>query len=299
LVSYPTLSEQEQETLPKLKQAASPLPVLFEDSTHQLWRCHTIEGERILKVCNKQHIKKSLFWQGMNKLFNVGFPGNLPQIASTYQQIATISSLAVPKYITAQANRFVFATWLNGEPVDPKNINDDMVLQLAEHLGKCHQHVKSSWGAFHSPTLSAEQWSVSLYETLKDLAASCLNEVPKNVLNSALRQAEAIQSEQFVPIMPDLRWDQFIQDNDELSALVDLDAFVYGPRELELILLEHLLDTQQIMVFKKQYQVYREMPDLGVVRLPYQLLLFLMNVLGEQDLERWLKSTSGKEIDLI
>ena len=299
MVSYPALTEQEQHTLPKLKQAATPLPVLFEDSTHQLWRCHTIEGVRILKVCNKQHIKESSFWQGMNKLFNVCFPENLPEIASTYQQIATISPLEIPEYITAEADRFILATWLDGKQIDPQKIDDVMVLQLAEHIGKCHQHINPTWGAFHQPRLSEAQWPIALCETLKSLAVMCPNEMPEGVLKNALAQAETIQSQQFVPIMLDLRWDQFLQEKGELSALVDLDAFVYGPRELELVLLEHLLNKEQLVIFKRQYQRYRTVPNLGSVRLPYQLLLFLMNVLGEQDLAVWLASTKGKEMDLI
>ena len=299
MVSYPTLTEQEQSTLPKLKQAAKPLPVLFDDSTHHLWQCDTDDGISVLKVCNKQHIEKTLFWLGMNKLFNVNFPEKLPQIASIYQQIATISPLAIPKYITAKADRFILATWLHGEQVDSKKINNLMVQQLAEHVAKCHQEMNSTWGAFHQPQLAAVQWPIALCETLTSLTELCPNEIPESVLNNALAQAESIRSDQFVPIMLDLRWDQFLQEKGELSALVDLDAFVYGPRELELVLLEHLLNKEQLVIFKLKYQRYRTVPDLSTVRLPYKLLLFLMNVLGEQDLAVWIESTNGKELDLI
>ena len=65
------------------------------------------------------------------------------------------------------------------------------------------------------------------------------------------------------------------------------------------MLLEHLLNKEQLVIFKRQYQRYRTLPNLGSVRLPYQLLLFLMNVFGEQDLAVWLASTKGKKMDLI
>ena len=299
MVSYPALTEQEQHTLPKLKQAAIPLPVLYDDSTHHLWQCYTEDGVIVLKICNKQHIESALFWQGINKLFNTNFPKNLPEIASTYQQIATISPLAIPQYITAKADRFILATWLNGKQVDRKKVNDLMVQQLAEHVAKCHQQTNPAWGAFHQPQLAATQWPIALCQTLTSLTELCPSEVAEGVLKDALAQAETIQSQQFVPIMMDLRWDQFLQEKGELSALVDLDAFVYGPRELELVLLEHLLNKEQLVIFKRQYQRYRTVPNLGSVRLPYQLLLFLMNVLGEQDLAVWLASTKGKKMDLI
>ena len=88
--------------------------------------------------------------------------------------------------------------------------------------------------------------------------------------------------------MPDLRWDQFLMQQGKLSALVDLDAIVYGPRTLEFVLLEYLLDQTQAECFATEYQNYQSIPDLTKVRLPYRLLLFLMNVLGETDLNSWL-----------
>ena len=88
--------------------------------------------------------------------------------------------------------------------------------------------------------------------------------------------------------MPDLRWDQFLRQQDKLSALVDLDAIVYGPRTLEFVLLEYLLDPSQAECFAAEYQNYQVIPDLTDVRLPYRLLLFSMNVLGETDLDEWL-----------
>ena len=61
-----------------------------------------------------------------------------------------------------------------------------------------------------------------------------------------------------------------------------------GPRELELVLLEYLLTPQQAEVFLNVYQSYLPWPDLSNQRLSYRLLLFLMNVLGETDIDKWL-----------
>ena len=94
----------------------------------------------------------------------------------------------------------------------------------------------------------------------------------------------------FVPILPDLRWDQFLTDSNKLTGLVDLDAVVYGARELELVLLEYLLSEQQAGVFKKVYEGYQPIPDLTLCREPYRWLLFFMNVLGEQSHDAWMQA---------
>ena len=221
-------------------------------------------------------------------LFKASFPDNLQQIATIYQQIAAISPLMVPETIAAQANSFVLASWLEGETVEAEKVTDTMVIQLAEHLGQLHQQTQTIWGAFHQPNLSTEQWPIRLHDTIKTLAENHSSSIPTDILNTALQQAKAIQVDAFCPIMPDLRWDQFLQQNNQLSALVDLDAFVFGAKELELVLLEYLLSKQQAEIFNRHYQQYLELPDLTPNRTAYRVLLFLMNVLGEQDLDNWL-----------
>ena len=288
MVSYPLLSQQQQRQCPKLKKAAKKLPVLFADSTHQLWQCDSVDGLLILKVCNHSSIQGSSFWKGMNKLFKADFPANLLHLAANGDQLAVISPLEIPEIISVEANRFVLARWLYDEPVELESITDEMVSQLASHIGKCHQQTKKTWGAFHHPVLSAEQWPMLLHETIMTLAQNAPKLISDDMLKMTLQESKTIQAADFVPIMPDLRWDQFLQKNGRLSALVDLDAFVYGPRELELVLLEYLLTSRQIEIFKKQYGQYVKIPDLTVVRRPYRVLLFFMNVLGEQNLDKWL-----------
>ena len=288
MVSYPLLSQQQQRQCPKLKKTAKKLPVLFADSTHQLWQCDSVDGLLILKVCNHSSIQDSSFWKGMNKLFKADFPANLLHLAANRDQLAVVSPLEIPEIISVEANRFVLARWLYDEPVELESITDEMVSQLASHIGKCHQHTKKTWGAFHHPVLPAEQWPMLLHETIMTLAQNAPKLISDDMLKMVLQESQTIQAADFVPIMPDLRWDQFLQKNGRLSALVDLDACVYGPRELELVLLEYLLTSRQIEIFKKQYGHYVKIPDLTVVRRPYRVLLFFMNVLGEQNLDKWL-----------
>lgn len=288
MVTYPGLTEEQQSLLPKLKRAAISLPVLFEDSTHQLWQCETHSGPMIFKVCQHKQIEESVFWQGMNHLFNADFPTSLQHIEAIYQQIATTGELTIPNYIASKSSHFVLASWLEGTMLEASQVNDAMVNQLANHLGKLHNQTQTTWGPFHQATLPAKAWPNRLCETIQLLAK---NKVPslvsQQLLNEGIEQAKKVKPPYFSPIMPDLRWDQFLQQNNQLSALVDLDAVVFGPPEIELILLEYLLTEQQADNFKKVYQQHKMMPDLSQVRTCYRLLLFLMNVLGERSQATW------------
>lgn len=181
---------------------------------------------------------------------------------------------------------FILTRIVSGTMIDNRIVTDSVVTNLAKHISQLHQNQQTTWGQLTAGNLTATDWSQRLQNTLSLLAKK--QTIPAKLLDEALTQAATIKAEKFVPSMLDLRWDQFLQHNDNL-ALVDLDAFVFAPKELELVLLEYLLDQQQAALFIQHYQQTHTMPDLTEVRTAYRLLLFLMNVLGEQDIDVWMQ----------
>ncbi len=279
--------------LPELIQAI-PLPTLYDDSTHQLWDCETRQGDLILKVCNNINVRQSRFWQGMNALFGVNLTKHLGEFQSVYTKVAEFGLLNIPDYIasssiTEKGPAFIVCKKLAGSMVMSADINMELVKQLAEHLAVLHQHQNKKWGEISYPEFDVAQWPSRLQNSLIQLATDN-HVVPTDLLEQAVEEAGKIKVENFVPVMVDLRWDQFLLQDGTLSALVDLDAFVYAPRELEWVLLEYLLDQQQMIEFCKTYQQIIPVPVLSQVREPYRLLLFLMNALGEKNIERWMMS---------
>ncbi len=279
---------QQQQGLPALLQPAMPMPAKFEDSTHQLWSCETSAGEMVLKVCNHQSVEKSTFWLGMNTLFGMQFPSSLGSIEAIHQLLTEHGSFKVPPYIASQSSSYVLTGFLVGQDVTESHITGDLVKRLAQHLARLHQHSYTKWGSIQQPKLTAEQWPHRLQQALLTLLDEQSIDIPDDIIKQAMSQLALIKVDGFVPIMADLRWDQLrILDTGDM-AVVDLDAFVIGPRELELVLLEYLLTAQQAATFKIAYQQHLSWPDLSNQRLSYRLLLFLMNVLGETDLDKWL-----------
>ncbi len=288
MVNYPSLTESQQKDLPALIQPASLIVAKFEDSTHQLWHCQTVDGPMVLKLCNHQTIKTSTFWLGMNHLFEIDFPASLAHIDKTHHFLTEEGELQIPEHIASQASVFVLARYLDGEDVDFDHVSDDMVIQLAKHLAKLHHIKYSNWGAFHHAEFSGIQWSARLQHTISTLVELHSIIIPDQVLEQALQQATDLNIDTFVPIMLDLRWDQMLHQQGQLSAIVDMDAFVVGPRELELVLLEYQLNEHQAGIFIQYYQASAEWPDLTEQRFCYRLLLFLMNSLGETDVNKWM-----------
>lgn len=226
----------------------------------------------------------------MNHLFEIDFPASLAHINKTHHFLHDEGGLQIPAFIASEASVFVLARYLEGQDVDLEYVSDDMVIQLASHLAKLHHIQQSNWGAFHQIEFSSRQWSTRLHSTLSTLAEVHPTTIAEKILEQALQQAADLNIDTFVPIMLDLRWDQMLHQHGQLSAIVDMDAFVVGPRELELVLLEYQLNQHQADIFAQEYQATADWPDLTEQRFCYRLLLFLMNSLGETDVEKWMNA---------
>ena len=289
---YPQLSLNQQQFLPTLIKATQ-WPAQYEDSTHQLWHCDTVAGEYMLKVCNSNSVTRSFFWQGMLHLFDVQLPAQLGLFKTVYNTVEQLGTLCIPNYIAStSANKtnnepaFILTKMMIGYGIAVNDINDGMVKALAQHISQLHLAQQPLWGKAVQPEFALNDWSKRLQITLKILAKQ--QAIPNSLLDEALAQAKDITVNFTVPIMLDLRWDQFLQQEGRLTTLVDLDAFAYAPRELELVLLEIILNGQQAKLFIKHYQQQHLLPDLSSVRTVYRLLLFLMNVLGEKNINIWM-----------
>ncbi|WP_417535234.1 hypothetical protein [Methylophaga sp.] len=289
MYSYPELSQQQQESLPVLHAPALPLEAQFPDSTHQLWLCDTADGKMILKVCHQQRVQDSMFWLGVNHLFRLDFPNSLAHTQFISQFLQREGGFATPEVIAEQAGHYVLVRYLEGVDLSTEFIDNTTVIQLAHHWGKLHLQISTKWGSIEKPIFSANDWPIRLEQTIQLLSERSDMPIPADTLKLSHQQCRTLSPEQFVPIMPDFRWDQLRQCDDETLAVVDLDAFVRAPRELEWVLLEYLLSPQQAKLFVEIYTQYHPIPDLSACRLSYRVLLFLMNVLGESKLQQWLE----------
>lgn len=286
---YPQLTSSEQASLPKLLAQPDAIPNKFEDSTHRLFHCQTTAGDMVLKVCNQATIQRSHFWSGANHLFAADFPNSLGDIHLTHHFLQKNGALSVPECVSASAGRFVLTRFLAGKDVETQQISDQWVIRLAGHIAKLHQCTYASWGQLHAPGFSAEEWASRLHDTLVFLARQHDTPIAESLLAEVSAGAKNSHETEFVPMMLDLRWDQFRHSNANDLALIDLDAFVIAPRALDLVLLEYVLSPAQLALFKQHYVQTHAWPDHNENTPSYQLLLFLLNILGESNLKAWMQ----------
>lgn len=293
MYTYPLLTSAEQLKLPRLIAQPEVIHSKFEDSTHRLWRCETEDGPMVLKVCDHDAIAKSSFWYGMNQLFGVDFPNSLGHIYKTQTLLSEHGYFTLPALVAAVPDRFITTRFLAGEDMQRSLVTDEIIIALAEHIAGLHQIQHQVWGNLYLPSYSQTRWGEQLKSTLQHMIANSNKTIPDSLTREVLANTALISESDFVPIMLDLRWDQFriLNNTPQINslALVDLDAFAIGPRSLELVLLEYVLTAAQFNLFKNQYSLKHDWPDYSQQKSSYQLLLFLMNIMGETDVERWMQ----------
>ncbi len=284
--------------------SADCIPVPFEDSTHQLWVCRFPFEQRFLKVCSVSRNEGTIFWQAVSKLFGFELESSLGQYEKVYQTVAVCSPLVTPKLWHSAScieeggrnfSGFLLTEYLEGQVLTSEQLTLKQVSHIAEHVALLHQQTSRFFGALFeesetSPTLLNQNevaWKQNLKQTLRMLNKD--RSIPVEIIEKTIGFVDALEMNGFQLIMLDLRWDQFLQIGGEKNlALLDLDAMVWAPRTLELVMLEYLLTPEQAEVFTAVYTQYHALPDLNIERLVYRVLLFQMNVLGETNFNRWM-----------
>ncbi len=278
------------EKLPRF-ESAEHIPQRFDDSTHELWRLklNSADSSVFLKICNNTD---SPFWQIMQHLFGLNLRAEIGNFDQLYALIDKATAIEIPQILKAETlagnKSYILTNQVKGAGLDEADVTLKMVEQFAEHIAALHHMTYCNWGPINKSNCNFQEWPVSLSDTLSKFASGLEFDIPDDLFKQALNSCKDINAESFIPMMPDLRWDQFYQQAGDLFALLDLDAFVLAPRELEFVLLEYILTAEQCSHFVKIYSRHHTLPELTKVRPAYRLLLFFMEVLGEQNIHNWM-----------
>lgn len=271
----------------------------FADSSCDIWPVlHTPTAQRLfIKRVAKQE-SPSPFWQVMEHLFEqhladviVGSDG----LSQLLKQFTVTSAIEIPHcHQTAENDAYAFAVFaeLSGQMAEEKNVF--MVEQLAELLALLHQNEYAQVGCLQHEAagsiamFSEHNWRMKL---MKLFYAMDVELIDIDTQQALIEQIDNIAIERIVPLMMDLRWDQLALKNGSLSGIYDLDAFVAAPIEFDFVILEYLLDKNELERFISVYSAKSDMavPVLKNVRQVYRTVLYLMNVLGEEDYQKWMQ----------
>ncbi|MEZ4864762.1 MAG: aminoglycoside phosphotransferase family protein [Caldilineaceae bacterium] len=264
--------------------AIHPLGVAY--GSNRVYQVETTSGQRyVLKQPKPVREDCSPFWQQMDALFGINSTTQisvLPAIAAHLQQQPIIP---IPHVIHVEPNAadpeqsYALVTHLAGVAHEPDAFPASEALheQLGHYVGYLHTQSYHGYGNLLMPALQPQaHFFAAMVGQMRRIIREFWGNEPAlqeqlERLTIATTQ-EAIFSSAAL-IMTDISANQFVYHNQQIAGVVDLDAYVIGPCEWELAMLEMSLTVP--MAFRRGYEDYGKLPPFAPFRAFYRLWSYL------------------------
>jgi len=257
-------------------------------NTNDVWHVKTNQGEYIVKIPRiSPHLKES-FWYGLNSLFGLDVYRDMKHHRDLTEYISNYSSITVPRVIRVDSSEnlyprpYIINEYIPGKPADLCNgpATKKLLRKLGEYQGSLDQAGFDYWGSFpESPCREPQEWPSRLIDAMRKIVGYRFPQYAE--VQQALEEAEKKIDQMPVPtiftlVMLDLRGGQLLTQNGELKALVDIESYVVGPRELVWVSLEYAIKPDDASAFVEGYEEHLPAPRIAEVREIYRLLCYLL-----------------------
>lgn len=279
----------------------TPLSPGYEDHANDVWRV-TTTGRTVVVRAPRPDLgaPANPFWAGAQALFGLD-PRDLSPIPHLHAHLHHDLGIPTPSVLTsgvAGDRPWLVMEHIRGETMPDLTASPDALLvQLGSWLARLHDDPSPAWGNLTGTQREPlATFPRRLAETITTLTHTFHRDDPGHIeaANRLIEIAAAMPAPaRAAPIMLDIDPSQFLRDGERLVGMIDTDAVVLGPPELELALLEPLLDARGATAFRAGYG---PLPDLRSVRLVYRLLGSLMEVQGHIPLATWMNAPRWLDI---
>ena len=267
----------------------------YEDHASDVWLVKTDYQEVVARSSRMTAEPSNEFWWGCRKLFGID-PRQVYELEHVNNKLSDLTSIPVPKVINkgeAFAREFVVVEKLKGEVVQSFIGQPSSVLQsLGEGLAEIHRHNENYIG---SPSGNFKVRLEDFNQHLKDIMTEVVSRFyfDQEPIKSKLLEINDLLDRLPIPefstfVLVDMDPTQFLSNSKVITGLVDTEAYVIAPRELDFIGLEYVLDEKAAMSFKVGYENVMEIPDLTKCRTIYRYLYRLLSVQGRVDIDEWI-----------
>ncbi|MBT2701598.1 hypothetical protein J7E79_30585 [Bacillus sp. ISL-40] len=267
----------------------------YEDHASDVWLVKTDNQEVVVRSSRMKEEPNNEFWWGCKRLFGID-PRNVFNLEHLNNTLSDLTSIPIPRVINKGeklSRQFVVVEKLKGELVQSFIGQPSSVLQsLGEGLAKIHQYQENYVG--NPPgnfKISLEEFNQHLKVMIAQLISRFYSD--QEQIKGKLFEINDLLNGLPVPeystfILIDMDPTQFLSNGKVITGLVDTEAYVIAPRELDFIGLEYVLDEKSALNFKIGYERVMKIPDLTRCRTPYRYLYRLLSVQGSVDIENWL-----------
>lgn len=275
-------------------RAVTPLSPGYEDHANDVWQVTTPTRAAVVRIPRPEMgDSRNPFWAGARLLFGLD-PRDLAPIGPLHDHLRDDLGIPAPRILasgTTDDRPWLVTELLPGSALpDLADTSDSLVTQLGAWLARLHRDASDHWGdlAGHrrEPLATFPRRLAGTVEALTGQFHAGDAAYIAAMQDILARIAAMPTPSHAAPVMLDIDPTQFLRVDDCLTGLIDTDAVVLGPPELELIALEPLLDARTAAALRAGYG---PLPALDVVRPIYRFLALLMEVQGDPPLDEWME----------
>lgn len=290
--------------MPTDLQPLFPAPILeqmlldpgYSGHTNDVWLVRTAEEAVVVRIVRMRGEPGYPFWWGCRALFGLD-PRRVHDLGPLNVLLCRISPIPAPRVLRQgwiADRQFVVVERIPGTRLDSFVGQPTALLeQFGTALARIHRHgfawcghpsgrLRIALTDFHQHVAAILQQMAPRFYQQQPAFAVALPAMCRDITALAPPEAGAL-------IMPDLDPTQFLALDGRLTAVVDTEAYGVGPRELDFVALEYLLDAAGASAFARGYAALLPLPDLRAVRVPYRYLYRVLDVPEEVALDTWLE----------
>jgi hypothetical protein len=231
----------------------------------------------------------SPFWQMMKDVFGSDFTKQRACVRSVYDLLNQNPHIKPATLILVdEEEEYQIFLKMSGKRWDPDNfpVSKDIAYQLGQFIGYNHSiNIEN----YNLPGMNNGCLHKKLMNYMEAMISTHWNS--DQVLDKKVRdyfeklKTKTMQPNGYCLIMTDLSANQFLFEGNAITACVDLDAYVVGPKEWELALVRNCVEDYDS--FKKGYEYYQALPDSEEMMGYYLFVMALGDIWGREEMQNF------------
>lgn len=268
----------------------------YSGHASDVWRVQTTQEVVVVRAPREVEELEGPFWKGCHALFGLD-PKRLFDLEPINATLAPLCSIPIPQVLRKgmlDGRPYVVMECMPGSPLHDFTALPERTLEaLGQALARIHTRRFRCYGSASGQRSSAfSTFPAQLTQTMCILVHQFYqaDAAIKEALPSACEAVSQLPPlDEGALILIDIDPTQFLTDGEHFTALVDTEAYAIGPRELDFIALEYVLDQRGATAVARGYNGILPLLDLSQVRSVYRYLYRLLEVQGSIDLDVWMR----------